>query len=145
MAAEFHDKEISDFIKTTTEESLSSQNPRSRFTEAFTPENISVCTNAVRRKLRDYLEQKSIPCRKGYGDSILHRLKLLLSPHGEPAPAPSPNASSNSFTVSSAKRDILKVPRNKDDLYGAPYSGSILSSVIRVFLQDCLSFEISEK
>lgn len=38
----------------------------------------------------------------------------------------------------------MKVPRIKDDIYGRPYRRSILHSVKRILLQDCLAFELPE-
>lgn len=121
MTAEFHDKERSNFINTCTDKNLTADNLRTRFTEDMTIENVTLCTNLTSRKIRDFLDSKYIACGKGSGKSIQHRLSLLLA--ADCAQSSWPVIKINSFsTISagSAKRDILKVPRNKDDVYGGP-------------------------
>lgn len=109
----------------------------------MTTDNVSLCTNCMRRKLRDFLERNSVPYRKGSSDSMQQRLPGLISASiTNRTPAPSDHGTISSFRT--ARRDILKTPRNKDDLYGGPYSGTILSSVKSQVLQVCTAFKVPE-
>lgn len=83
MTSEFHDNEISSFITECTKEKLTEKSLLIRFKEDITVQNISSCTNSTRRKLRDYLEDNSVPCGKGSGESIQYSLILLLQPTQE--------------------------------------------------------------
>lgn len=141
MTSEFHAKEITDFIITCTTKNISSENLRIRFNEEITLDNVTLSTNQTRRKLRDFLENKSVPCGKGSDESIQYRLSLLLD-QSNSTPS-SPNSNINYFATTSAKRDILKVPRNKDDMYGGPYSDCVIYPSKQNFQQDCAAFEVA--
>jgi hypothetical protein len=65
-SAYFHDGELNTFINETT--GLNANDLLERYREDITANKITRATNGLRRKLRDYLDSKGVPCGKGTGD-----------------------------------------------------------------------------
>lgn len=118
--------------------------------ENLTIQYVSKCTNAIRRKLRDFLDRNCLECSKGSGDSISSRLLLLLDTLCSSSSSFVNNLSHLSAQTSTTnskvgKRDFLKSPCNKEDLYSGPYGDVILSAVKEKCLQDFAAFEMLEE
>lgn len=77
----FHDTELDRFIEEATTANMQGNDlliiiiiRTIRYKEGVTQENPLRSSNASRKKLRDFLENKGVPCVKGTGDSIQLRL-----------------------------------------------------------------------
>lgn len=73
----FHDDELQSFIGDASQ--LDGLDLLTIFKEYITPENFTKSSNSAHRKLRDHLEDHSIPCGRGSDDSIQLRLFALLN------------------------------------------------------------------
>lgn len=146
MDPEFHNTEIETFISECTAENLGNDALMLRAMEDITRENLLHSSNAMRRKLRDYLDSNGVACGKGSGDSIQSRLLTLISNESTRNTHSSTPSSSSHPTVSpvlnTAKRDFLKVNRKTEEQYCGPYDGPIIDTVRRKFIQDCDAFEV---
>ena len=130
MDPEFHNTEIETFISECTAENLGNDALMLRAMEDITRENLLHSSNAMRRKLRDYLDSNGVACGKGSGDSIQSRLLTLISNESTRNTHSSTPSSSSHPTVSpvlnTAKRDFLKVNRKTEEQYCGPYDGCLL-------------------
>jgi hypothetical protein len=136
-SAYFHDGELNTFINETT--GLNANDLLERYREDITANKITRATNGLRRKLRDYLDSKGVPCGKGTGDPIQGRLldvlrlqlgQFQLTGTSNPASGP-PSMASAAFgsQPNLAKRDFLKLYRTPNDQYCGPHEGSILRTI----------------
>lgn len=140
---------MEDFIENCTTENIQETDLLIRFREDITEGNLTNGFNNTRHKLRDFLDNQGVQCRKGNGDSIQVRLLGVLSetsPYraGPQSSSPSHNSSPQVKHMNTAKRDFLKLTRNAQDQFSGPYEGPIISAVKRRFFKDCNAFEVPQ-
>ena len=142
----FYDSEIETFLTECTDKKLSNDDLLLRVKEDITEANLGTSSNRIRRKLRDVLQDRGLPCGRGSGDSIQTRLLNLITtvPTNQPQTS-EPSSTSHLIQGSllvNAKRDILKVSCNDSDKYSGPYDGPIIEVVKRRFIQDSDAFDV---
>lgn len=146
--SEFHDGGVKALIESKLEENISGNHLRIRFREDFIVTNLTHGTASQSPGVRDHLEDHNVTCGRGTRECIqIHLLLLPKLTNNALQKVSTTTVKAGHSTVyyalsSTAKRDFLKVTRNKDDQYSGTYERPILSTVELKITQECDAFEV---